>query len=62
MRADKTIRLEGQAGQVDVAIARRDARGEKSLAAEILDILSRRSNWKISMSLLQRGGPGDDAR
>jgi hypothetical protein len=39
MRADKTIRLERQAGQLDVAIARRDARGEKSPAAESSDVL-----------------------
>ena len=39
MRADKTIRLERQAGQVDLAIARRDARSEQSLAAETSYVL-----------------------
>src|SRR5689334_1700506 len=39
MRADKPIRLERQAGQVDLAIARRDARGEQSLAAETSYVL-----------------------
>jgi hypothetical protein len=54
MRADKTTRLECQAGQVDLAITRCDARSEKSFAAEPSDVLSLRSNWKISMGLLLR--------
>ena len=39
MRADKTTRLECQAGQVDLAITRCDARSEKSFAAEPSDVL-----------------------
>jgi hypothetical protein len=54
MRADKAIRLEGQAGQVDLALARRDARGENPLLPNLPTLFSPRSNWKISMGLLIR--------
>jgi hypothetical protein len=39
VRADDTTRLEGQAGQMDLAVTRRDAGGGESLAAEPLDDL-----------------------
>jgi hypothetical protein len=52
MRADNATRLERQAGQTDLAFARRDARGRQSLTTVQLDVLFRRSNWKISTELL----------
>jgi hypothetical protein len=39
MRADNTTRLERQAGQADLALARRDARGRQSLTTVQLDVL-----------------------
>ena len=39
MRADDTARFDRQAGQMDPAVACRDARGEESFAAETADDL-----------------------
>jgi hypothetical protein len=52
VRADDTARLDGQAGQMDMAVACRDACGAESFAAVLRMIFSPRSNRKFSKGLL----------